>query len=91
MSQTRSLRRSNTHKDMFMHTNNGFQNFLDDLIHEKAQKVSDGFYLHLFQLTPIERRKLVKLQTAYGCLQDLINDRCDELHRNYLENRGFDD
>jgi len=88
LSQTRSLRRS--YKDVAM-TLTPFINFVDELISDKATRNSDGWHLSVNDLTRAEIRQLEKLQSNWGDLQYLIDQRCDDHFENWRDNRGFND
>ena len=85
LSQTGSLR-VNQYRNVAM----TFTSYLDALIEDKAEKLSEGWYLSQWDLTRTEAEHLKALQPD-GLLENLINDRCDELYQNWRDSRGFDE
>lgn len=87
--QARSLNRK-IYKDVPM-TITPFNEYLDELISEKATKSSEGWFLSLNNLTRKEIRKLEHLYKGKIKLEWAIDDRCGDLFENWRDNWRNDD
>lgn len=80
-----------TYKDVHMQHPDNLIHFIDSLISDNAIRDADGWHLDIDTLSHSETRQLETLNQSYCSLQEIIDDRCNELYRYWIANQGFDE